>query len=123
MRDTRRVVQQASGLGVVLRAAVCLERLSLREPRTPVGGYCLCAMPARAFALHPDGVQEAEGATLRGWALEPLPFDGRKLGSAFALVRLLIPEFTIFGGMMVDRTDSGHLPKLTQSESPSAARR
>jgi succinate dehydrogenase/fumarate reductase flavoprotein subunit len=69
----------------------------------------------RAYALHPDYVQEAEGATLGGRALEPLPFDGRKLGSAFALVRPPIPEFTILGGMMVDRTDIGHLMKLTKS--------
>jgi succinate dehydrogenase/fumarate reductase flavoprotein subunit len=66
----------------------------------------------RPYALHPDYVQEAEGATLAGRALEPLPFDGRTLGPAFALVRPPIPEFTILGGMMVDRTDIGHLLKL-----------
>ncbi|WP_204310533.1 hypothetical protein, partial [Stenotrophomonas maltophilia] len=60
-------------------------------------------------------VQEAEGATLTGRALEPLPFDGRQLGEALALVRPPIPEFTLFGGMMVDRTDIGHLLKLTRS--------
>ncbi|OYU47946.1 MAG: FAD-binding dehydrogenase [Rhizobiales bacterium PAR1] len=63
----------------------------------------------RPYATHPDYEQEAEGATLRGRALEPLPFDGRKLGAAFDLLRPPIPEFTIFGGMMVDRTDIGHL--------------
>ncbi|MDE2007901.1 MAG: FAD-dependent oxidoreductase, partial [Rhodospirillales bacterium] len=63
----------------------------------------------RAYALHPDYEQEAAGAVLRGRALEPLPFDGRRLGSALAQLRPPIPEFTIFGGMMVDRTDIGHL--------------
>ncbi|QCI65948.1 FAD-dependent oxidoreductase [Phreatobacter stygius] len=69
----------------------------------------------RPYALHPDYVQEVEGATLTGRALEPLPFDGRQLGEVLALVRPPIPEFTIFGGMMVDRTDIGHLLKLKQS--------
>lgn len=63
----------------------------------------------RPYALHPDYEQEAEGATLRGRALEPVPFDGRSLGAALDLIRPPIPEFTLFGGMMVDRTDIGHL--------------
>ena len=69
----------------------------------------------RPYARHPDYVQEAEGATVRGRALEPLPFDGRALGAALAKVRPPIPEFTIFGGMMVDRTDINHLLGLTRS--------
>lgn len=69
----------------------------------------------RPYATHPDYEQEAEGATLRGRALEPLPFDGRELGAAFDLLRPPIPEFTIFGGMMVDRTDIGHLLGLKKS--------
>ena len=67
----------------------------------------------RPYPAHPDYVQEAEGATLRGRALEPLPFDGRRLGAAFALVRPPIPEFTVLGGMMVDRNDIGHLLQMT----------
>lgn len=69
----------------------------------------------RPYSLHPDYVQEAEGATLRGRALEPLPFDGRQLGAAFALLRPPIPEFTILGGMMVDRTDIRHLLNIKTS--------
>jgi succinate dehydrogenase/fumarate reductase flavoprotein subunit len=69
----------------------------------------------RPYAMHPDYEQTFEGATLRGRALEPLPFDGRTLGSALNLIRPPIPEFTIFGGMMVDRTDIGHLLGLTRS--------
>lgn len=69
----------------------------------------------RPCALHPDYEQTAEGATLRGRALEPLPFDGRELGAALSVVRPPIPEFTVLGGMMVDRTDIGHLLKMTKS--------
>ena len=66
----------------------------------------------RAFALHPDYESEKVGATLRGRALDPLPFDGRKLGRLFALLRPPIPEFTVLGGMMVNREDISHLLNL-----------
>ena len=69
----------------------------------------------RAFPMHPDYESDVEGAVVRGRALEPLPFDGRKLGAAFALLRPPIPEFTVLGGMMVDRQDIGHLMKLRKS--------
>jgi succinate dehydrogenase/fumarate reductase flavoprotein subunit len=69
----------------------------------------------RPYATHPDYEQQIEGATLRGRSMEPIPFDGRRLGEALDLVRRPIPEFTIFGGMMVDRTDIGHLLGLTKS--------
>jgi threonine dehydrogenase-like Zn-dependent dehydrogenase len=41
----------------------------------------------RMREIHPDYISELEGSTLGGRAFEPLPFDGRKLGSSFALVR------------------------------------
>ena len=66
----------------------------------------------RPYANHPDYEQDVEGATLRGRALEPLPFDGRALGGSLRYLRPPIPEFTLFGGMMVDRTDIGHLLNL-----------
>ena len=69
----------------------------------------------RAYARHPDYRSELEGAALAGRALEPLPFDGRLLGDAFELVRPPLPEFTLLGGMMVDRTDIGHLLSSTKS--------
>jgi succinate dehydrogenase/fumarate reductase flavoprotein subunit len=69
----------------------------------------------RAYARHPDYRSELEGASLAGRALEPLPFDGRLLGDAFKLVRPPLPEFTLLGGMMVDRTDIGHLLSATNS--------
>jgi len=69
----------------------------------------------RAYARHPDYRSELEGAAVAGRALEPLPFDGRLLGEAFSLVRPPLPEFTLLGGMMVDRTDIGHLLSATTS--------
>jgi succinate dehydrogenase/fumarate reductase flavoprotein subunit len=68
----------------------------------------------RPYATHPDYEQQFDGATARGRALEPLPFDGRTLGAALDMLRRPIPEFTIFGGMMVDRTDIGHLLGMTK---------
>ncbi|WP_298285505.1 FAD-dependent oxidoreductase [Acidocella sp.] len=71
----------------------------------------------RARPLHPDYIQEAEGASLCGRALEPLPFDGRALGKRLSLIRPPIPEFTILGGMMIDRDDIAQLLKMTKSAS------
>ncbi len=34
----------------------------------------------RPYATHPDYEQQHEGATMRGRALEPVPFDGKTLG-------------------------------------------
>ncbi len=69
----------------------------------------------RARPFHPDYISDLEGSTLCGRALEPLPFDGRKLGKHFALIRPPIPEFTVLGGMMIDRDDVGHLLKITKA--------
>ncbi len=63
----------------------------------------------RAYPRHPDYLADAEGATLAGRALEPLPYDGRRLGEHFRRLRDPLPEFTLLGGMMVDRGDIGHL--------------
>lgn len=69
----------------------------------------------RPYATHPDYEQQFEGATMRGRALEPVPFDGRQLGGDLKFIRPPILEFTLFGGMMVDRTDIGHLLGLRKS--------
>lgn len=69
----------------------------------------------RAYSRHPDYRSELEGAAVVGRALEPLPFDARLLGAAFNLVRPPLQEFTLLGGMMVDRTDIGHLLSSTTS--------
>lgn len=69
----------------------------------------------RPYPRHPDYLSELGGSTLAGRALEPLPFDGRQLGALFPLVRPPIPEFTVLGGMMVDRTDINHLLGMRRS--------
>ncbi len=70
----------------------------------------------RPYPKHPDYISDLGGSTLNGRALEPMPFDGRLLGrELFALLRPPIPEFTVIGGMMVDRTDINHLLAMTKS--------
>lgn len=69
----------------------------------------------RPRPFHPDYLSELEGATSFGRALEPLPFDGSGLGADLALIRPPIPEFTILGGLMIDRDDIAHLLKMSRS--------
>lgn len=69
----------------------------------------------RARPFHPDYLYEIEGSTACGRALEPEPFDGRLLGDDLGLLRPPIPEFTILGGMMIDRDDIRHLLKMKSS--------
>lgn len=69
----------------------------------------------RARPFHPDYLYELEGSIAGGRALEALPFDGGTLGRALRKLRPPIPEFTLLGGMMVDRDDIGHLMNLTKS--------
>lgn len=69
----------------------------------------------RAFPHHPDYLSELPDATSWGRVLECLPFDGRELREAFSWVRPPIPEFTVLGGMMVDRVDITHLLNATRS--------
>ena len=69
----------------------------------------------RPYPYHPDYLATLPGATLSGRVLEPVPFDAVVLGKHFANLRPPLPEFTLFGGMMVDRTDIGHLLNATKS--------
>ncbi|WP_346893212.1 FAD-dependent oxidoreductase [uncultured Roseibium sp.] len=68
-----------------------------------------------ARSLHPDYLYELDGSTSRGRALEPQPFDAGQLGKDLKLVRPPIPEFTILGGLMIDRDDISHLLNMTKS--------
>ena len=68
----------------------------------------------RAYPYHPDYLATLEGATLSGRVLEPLPFDASVLGRRFEDLRPPLPEFTVLGGMMVDRADIGHLMSATK---------
>jgi succinate dehydrogenase/fumarate reductase flavoprotein subunit len=69
----------------------------------------------RAFERHPDYLSDLDGATSCGRVLEALPYDGRQLGADIDIIRAPIQEFTLMGGMMVDRADIGHLLNATRS--------
>ena len=65
---------------------------------------------------YPDYYPDLPGATSGGRVLEPVPFDASTMGAAaFALVRPPLPEFTLFGGMMVSRSDIPHLRRMARS--------
>lgn len=69
----------------------------------------------RPRRFHPDYLSELEGSSSFGRALEPLPFEGGVLGDDLKLIRPPIPEFTVLGGMMIDRDDIAHLMKMKTS--------
>lgn len=73
------------------------------------------ALRFQPVKLYPDYYPELAGATAGGRVLEPVAFDGRKLGANFARLRPPLPEFTLFGGMMVNRLDIPHLRKAGRS--------
>lgn len=69
----------------------------------------------QAVLTYPDYYPDLPGATAGGRVLEPVPFDASVLGDAFALVRDPLPEFTLFGGMMISRQDIPHLRRAAKS--------
>lgn len=73
------------------------------------------ALRMQPVPTYPDYYPNLPGATLRGRVLEPQPFDGRILGRDFALLRPPLPEFTLFGGMMISRQDIPHLRRVVRS--------
>jgi len=77
------------------------------------------ALRLRPVMPYPDYYPELPGASAGGRVLEALPFDGRLLGAEFKRLRAPLPEFTLFGGMMVHRSDLPHLRRA--SASPAAA--
>lgn len=73
------------------------------------------ALQLRPVLPYPDYHPALPGATPGARVLEPLPFDGRELGRAFAHLRPPLPEFTLFGGMMIARPDIPHLRRVGRS--------
>lgn len=69
----------------------------------------------RARPFHPDYLHELDGSTDCGRALEPEPFRADALGRDLNLIRPAIPEFTILGGLQVDRDDIRHLLSMGKS--------
>jgi succinate dehydrogenase/fumarate reductase flavoprotein subunit len=54
---------------------------------------------------HPDYRSNMKGAAVMGRAIIPQAFDGRLLGGDFMRLRPPIPEFMVFGGMMIGKAD------------------
>lgn len=65
--------------------------------------------------VYPDYYPDQPGATAGGRVLEPVSFDGASLGVNFGRLRPPLPEFTLFGGMMVNRLDIPHLRQFGRS--------
>jgi succinate dehydrogenase/fumarate reductase flavoprotein subunit len=65
--------------------------------------------------MHPDYRSNMPGAAIAGRAIVPEPFDGRLLGSEFWRIRPPVPEFMLFGGMMVGKADISRLIGRFQS--------
>jgi succinate dehydrogenase/fumarate reductase flavoprotein subunit len=69
----------------------------------------------QSVKAYPDHYPERLGASSGGRVLEPVAFDGTRLGGAFARLRAPLPESMLFGGMMVNRLDIPHLRKVGKS--------
>jgi len=84
---------------------------ALREAYLRTGPQAIDYLEARTdvqfnpCGTHPDYRSNMPGAAISGRAIVPKPFDGRLLGADFARVRAPIPEFMVFGGMMVGKLD------------------
>jgi succinate dehydrogenase/fumarate reductase flavoprotein subunit len=99
----------------------------LEDNDTPLATFVSCADEAlryleantslrmRPVTTYPDYYPDLPGATPGGRVLEPMPFDARTLGDALATLRPPLPEFMLFGGMMVHRSDIPHLRRATRS--------
>ncbi|MBT9385661.1 FAD-dependent oxidoreductase [Pseudooceanicola sp. CBS1P-1] len=77
------------------------EAIATLEDRTQVA--------FRPYPKHPDYEWDHPHPTLNGRAIEPVPFDTRAMGRTRDMIRPPIPEFTVLGGMNIDRVDIGHL--------------
>jgi len=112
LEDARRYLAHTvpAGFNEALREAFLAranEALAYLESRT--------AVALKPVTFYPDYYPDAPGATLGGRVLEPVAFDARELGRHFRLLRPPLSEFTILGGMMVDRADIPHFRKAWRS--------
>jgi len=73
------------------------------------------ALRLKPVVRYPDYYPSLPGATPGGRVLEPVGYDARALGADLALLRPPLPEFTLFGGMMVARADLPHFRAVTRS--------
>ncbi len=70
-------------------------------------------LAARSYS--PDYYPDLDGAALGGRSLDPVAFDGKKLGKQFKQLRDPLKEFVLLGGMMITITDAYHLLGATRS--------
>jgi succinate dehydrogenase/fumarate reductase flavoprotein subunit len=100
------------------QAMVYLRSLLGNRPRWEMIERYVAEAPAMVEFMHanselrlvprmvgPDYYPDKPGARLSGRMMDPMVYDGRKLGPLFARLRPPIPSFTIFGGMMVSKLD------------------
>jgi 3-oxosteroid 1-dehydrogenase len=74
-----------------------------------------CGVGFRPYQTFVDYRPEIPGAGLGSRPLEPLPFDGRKLGKRFCDVRWPVPEWGLFGGKLsVLRSEVARLLKIAR---------
>ena len=73
------------------------------------------ALRFQSRPLAPDYRSELPGASRSGRTFDVVPFDARTLGDAFKWIRPPRREFTLFGGMMVNRRDIDALLGATKS--------
>lgn len=73
------------------------------------------AVRLKPVPFYPDYYPDLEGARDGLRVLEPVAFDASSLGDWFQRLRPPIPEFTIFGGMMVAREDLPHFRNAFRS--------
>ena len=98
-----------------------IENVDLREVFLRRGAEAIDHLEANTelrlqpVRLYPDYYPDLPGATSGGRVLEPVAFDGRVLGANFRRLRPPLPEFTLFGGMMVNRADIPHLRNAGRS--------
>lgn len=64
---------------------------------------------------YPDYYPGLPGASTGLRVLEPAPFNAAKLGDDFKKIRPPLPEFTLFGGMMINRADIAYFRNPTRS--------
>lgn len=73
------------------------------------------ALRLQPVVTYPDYHPDVPGATLGGRVLEPVPYDARALGQQFKRLQDPLPEFLLWGGMMISRQDLPQLRRVFKS--------
>src|ERR1700680_15487 len=91
------------------------ETFLLRDPEAAKYLEANSEVRLQPVKIYPDYYPDLPGATAGGRVLEPAAFAGARLGKSFARLGPPLPEFTLFGGMMVNRLDIPHLRRFGRS--------